>query len=99
MPLPLAPIAGIALRYGAVALIGAVVARNHIKKRAEKDAVREASLDGVPDGFDVTRVEGEEDVQIEGSHGHWQRIWLGRRGVEIDSRILGRLRFRKLDRD
>ncbi len=102
MPLPLAPIAGVALRYGAVALIGAMVAKRSMKTRDHKDAVREQSFNHIKDGLDLERVESEDEVQLEGTHGHWQRIWLGQRGIEFDSRILARLRIRKLtekDRD
>lgn len=96
MPLPLAPIAGIALRYGAVALIGAVIAKRSMKTRDHKDVARENAWSNVEDGLNVERVESEDEVQLEGTHGHWQRIWVGSRGIEFDSRILARLRIRKL---
>lgn len=96
MPLPLAPIAGVALRYGAVALIGAVIAKRSMKTRDHKDVAREQSFNDIQDGIDLERVESEDEVQLEGTHGYWQRVWLGNRGIELDSRILARLRIRKL---
>ena len=97
MPLPIAPIAGIALRYGAVALAGAYIAKRTMKTKTEKCPHREATMETVKDGFDGHRIDGEDEVQVEGSHGAWKRIWLGNRGLEIDTRVLGRLRIRKLN--
>lgn len=94
MPLP---IAGIALRYGIVALAGAAIAKRAMKARQGKDIYREAAWSDVDDGLTVERVENEDEVQLEGAHGHLQRIWFGGRGIELDSRILARLRIRKLN--
>ena len=96
MPLPLAPIVGISLRYGAVALIGAAIAKRNMKSRAHKDLQRERSFENIKEGVCFERIESADEVQLEGTHGHWQRIWLGKRGIEFDSRILARLRIRKL---
>ncbi len=99
MPVPLAPIAGFALRYGAVALIGATIAKRSLKTKAEKDVYKETVMDAVPNGAEAHRIDEEEGVQLEGSHGHRQRIWIGNRGIEFDSRILARLRIRKIRGD
>lgn len=96
MPLPIAPVAAMALRYGVVALAGAVIARKGFKPRDGKDALREASFENCKDGVEFTRTDNENERQFEASHGHWRRIWLGDHGLEIDSRVLGRLRLRRV---
>ena len=92
MPVPIAPIAAIALRYGAVALVGYAVARNIPKTRRNQQT--EDILDAVDEGATLRR----DDEQINAT-ARWRRIIrLGAAGpgLEIDATTLNRIRFRKI---
>jgi hypothetical protein len=92
MPLPLAPIAGFALRYGAVALATYAVSRKIT--RAHFDQRGEEAMDDVNEGLSVRR-----DADQYNGTAHYRRIVrLGTDGpgVEIDVTALGRIRFRKI---
>ncbi len=99
MPLPLAPIVGLAVRYGAVAAIGALAVRAATQKQEHKNASFESSFDQIHDGVHVFRTEEKGETQFHAHHGHVRSIYLGRHGVEFDSRVLGRLRVRKVTKD
>ena len=92
MPLPLAPIAGIAVRYGAVAI--ATYALTRKVDRAPRDQRSEDAMDDVAEGVGLRR-EGE---QVNGSGRLKRTIRLGSQGpgVEIDATALGRIRFRRV---
>lgn len=92
MPLPLAPIAGFALRYGAVAIATYAVSRRitlaHFDQRGEE------AMDDVSEGLSV-----RHDADQYNGAGRYRRIVrLGPDGpgVEIDITALGRIRFRKI---
>ncbi len=92
MPLPLAPIAGIALRYGAVAMVGYFVARN--VARAPRDMRGDEAMDDLAEGLSLRR-----DTEELHATGRWRRvIRLGDSGpgLEIDATSLARIRFRKV---
>lgn len=92
MALPLAPIAGLALRYGAVALATYAISRN--MDPARRDQRGEDALDDVPEGIASRREAG----QFSGT-ARWHRvIRLGRNGpgVQIDATSIGRIRFKKV---
>ncbi len=99
MALPLAPILSLAVRYGAVAAVSAVVVRAATQKREHKNAAFEASFDQIDEGLQVYRTESQGETQFHAHHGHYRSIWLGRHGVEFDTRVLGRLRVRKVRKD
>lgn len=99
MPLPLGPVVGLAVRYGAVAAIGAMVAHKATRKEDQKNAAFEASFDQINDGFNMFRTSDKGETQYHAHHGDWRQVWLGNHGVEIDTRVLGRLRVRKIRRD
>jgi hypothetical protein len=94
MPLPLAPIAGVAARYGAVALV-AYAASRRINRSPTLQA-NEDALDTVDEGLSAHRPRDRQ--QVNGAV-RWRRIVrLGANGpgMEIDITALGRIKFRKV---
>lgn len=92
MALPLAPIAGLVLRYGAVAALAYAAASRARPKRLDPTA--EAALDQTPEGAAVGHAPGQMNAT-----GRWRRnIRLGPDGpgMEIDLSALARLRIRKI---
>jgi hypothetical protein len=92
MPLPLAPVASIALRYGAVALATYAITRQIGK--APLDQRAEDAMDDVDEGLALRR----EREQVNGTGRFRRVIRLGEDGpgVEVDLTALGRIRFRKV---
>ncbi|NOX73142.1 MAG: hypothetical protein GXP03_05835 [Alphaproteobacteria bacterium] len=92
MPLPLAPIAGMAARYGAVALV-AYAASRRINKSQTSQASEDA-LDQVPEGLSTHRPQDRQ--QVNGAL-RWRRVvraGANGPGIEIDITALGRIKFR-----
>jgi len=92
MPLPLAPITAIALRYGTVALASYAVARSI--ERGRRDQCAEDSFDETPEGLTARRE--AEQVNATGRFRRVIRLGEGGPGVEIDATALGRIRFRRV---
>ena len=94
MPLPLAPIAGIAARYGTIALLAYVATRRIGRSQTLQSS--EDALDRVAEGIAVNRPMDRQQMNAEG---RWRRIIrfssLGP-ALEIDAAVLGRLKFRKI---
>lgn len=92
MPLPLAPLAGIALRYGGVALAAYAVSRHLTEGRRDQRA--EDALDAVPEGVTLRRTQ----EQVNGTVRWCRTIRFGKDGpaVELDLSTLGRLSFKKV---
>jgi len=92
MPLPLAPIAGIAVRYGVMAVATYVVTRQI--GRGFRDQRGEDALDDINEGLSLRR----HGDQINGTGKFKRTIRLGTSGpgIEIDVSALGRLRVRRL---
>ena len=92
MPFPLAPIAGIALRYGAVAVAAYAVTRRiergHFDQRADE------AMDDVNEGLSVRR--DADQLNGTGRIRRVVRFGCSGRGVEIDVTALGRIRIRKI---
>ncbi|PID95812.1 MAG: hypothetical protein CSA85_00410 [Alphaproteobacteria bacterium] len=91
MALPLAPIAGFAIRYGAVALTTLAVAR--VLEPGRRDQRAEDALDDLPEGGTFRKAPGEYAAT-----GRFKRlIRLGQNGprFELDFAGLGRLRIRR----
>lgn len=92
MALPLAPIAGVAVRYALVAVAAYVVARRvehgHFDQRGEE------AMDDVNEGISLRR----DAKQINGTGRFKRRIRLGKNGpgVDVDVTALGRLRIRRI---
>jgi len=91
MPLPLAPVAGLALRYGAVALAAYAVTRT--VERGRRDQRAEDALDELEEGATLRR----EGDQTNAGYHFKRTIRLGTMGpgVDIDISALGRIRIRK----
>ncbi len=91
MPLPLAPIAGIVLRYGLVAAAGYAASRKIGKGFHDQRA--EEALDDLDEGLSVHRRPGE----LKGT-GRLRRVIVpggdGRRRYEIDISGIARIRVR-----
>jgi len=98
MPVPLAPIAGVALRYGlrygAMAVAAYAISQLREPTRARRDQRAEDAMDDLSEGLQF-RSEAE---QVSGTARMTRTIRLGPTGpgVEIDASALGRLRFRRV---
>lgn len=94
MALPLAPIAGVALRYGAVALAAYVMTRQVGRSRTDQRA--EDAMDELPEGLHAHRPHDRD--QVNGAARFRRVIRVGQHGpgVEIDASMLGRIRFRRV---
>ena len=92
MPLPLAPVAGVALRYGAVALITYAVTRKISHGRRDQRA--EDAMDDLNEGLSVRREAGQTNATAR--FRRVIRIGNNGPGVEIDISALGRLTIRKI---
>ncbi len=92
MPIPIAPFAGIALRYGAVAVATYAIARR--MERGHFDQRGEDAMDDVNEGVTLR---GEKS-QLNGTGRFRRVIRLGRSGpgVEVDATALTRIRIRRL---
>jgi hypothetical protein len=88
MAIQIAPIAGLVLRYGAVACAAYVASRAVDEGRLAQPV--EDEMDSTPDGVAMRR----QNEQVNGS-ARWRRtIRLGERGpgVSVDATFLGRIR-------
>lgn len=94
MALPLAPIAGFALRYGAVAAATYVAARS--VQTSQTDQASEDAMDKVFDGVSAHRC--KDATQANGSARYRRVIRLGRNGpgIEVDATVLGRIKFKRV---
>ncbi len=92
MALPLVPIAGIALRYGAVAIAGYAIART--VQKAPRDMRAEEAMDDVNEGLSMRRETGA----VHGSGRFRRVVRLGKDGpgIEIDATSLARVTFRRV---
>lgn len=92
MPLPLTPIAGLALRYGAVAVATYAVARRMDRGRFDQRA--EDALDTVEEGVTLRR-EGEQ-LNATGRFRRVIRLGQDGPGVELDITGLTRIRVKRV---
>ncbi len=92
MPLPLAPIAGIAIRYGAIAVAAYGLRRALRKGRTDQRA--EDALDDMDEGL---AVHSPKDRSQTNAAGRFRRVirW-GENKVEIDAAALARFRIRRI---
>ena len=92
MPLPLAPIAGFAIRYGAVALAAYGLRKALHKGRTDQRA--EDALDAMDEGVAMHR---PADRGQTNAAARFRRVirW-GGTAIEIDAAALGRFRVRKI---
>ncbi len=91
MPLPLAPLTGLAIRYGTVALATYALASR--LERGRRDQRAEDALDALDEGTTLRREAGQANATT-----RFRRvIRLGpdRPGIEIDFATIARLRIRR----
>ncbi len=91
MAVLLAPVAGVLLRYTAVALAGYAMARAIAPGRRDQRA--EDALDDLPEGVTMRREAGQSNATAR----YTRTIRIGRTGpgVKVDCSALGRIRVRK----
>lgn len=95
MALPLAPIAATVLRYGAVALAAALLARN-LAVPGRTDQRAEDALDELHEGIAAHRPRDRRDqLNLAGRFRRVIRLGLAGPGLEIDAAALARLRIRR----
>lgn len=94
MALPLAPIAGIAVRYGTVALLAYAASRRVHRSQTRQET--EDALDRVPEGLGVNRPRDRKQVNAEGRFHRTIRFGDNGPGIEIDATALGRVKIRKV---
>jgi len=92
MPLPLAPIAGIAIKYGSVALATYAITRR--VSHARRDQRAEDALDDLQEGFSIRREKGQTSSTAR--FNRTIRIGANGPGVEIDISAFGRFKIRRL---
>ena len=94
MALPIAPLAGVALRYGAVALAAYALSRQVMHGRTDQRA--EDAMDDLPEGLTAHRPYDRD--QMNGTLRFRRVVRLGSTGpgIEIDAALLGRVRFRRV---
>ena len=93
MPLPLAPIAGFALRYGTIAAVTYMSSRKIQASRT--DQATEDALDKVYDGVSAHRCKDAPQANAAGRFRRVIRVGRIGPGIEIDATILGRFRVRR----
>jgi len=92
MPVPIMPIAGFALRYGAIALAGYAIARATSHGRLDQQV--EDIMDDTPEGLTMRTDDGQLNTTL-----RWRRAFrLNRsaRGVQIDATALTRVKVKRL---
>jgi len=92
MPLPIAPIAGLALRYGAVAVATYAVARR--VERGRYDQRAQDALDELDEGVTLRR-DGDQ-VDATGRFRRVIRVGQDGPGVEVDITGLTRIKLRRV---
>lgn len=94
MALPIAPLAGVALRYCAVALAAyALTQRAHAAPRDQK---AEDALDRMPEGFGVRGA--ADSVSATGRMARTFALGSSGPAIELDARAFGRVRWRRVPR-
>ena len=94
MPVPLAPIAATAARYGAIALAGYVIARQ--MERGRVDQRTEDVMDELPEGLSAHHARDRQQWNMAGRVRRVVRLGENGPGFEIDASLLGRIRVRRV---
>ena len=95
MPLPLAPMAVVAAKYGAVALAGYALARQ-MQQSGRLDQRGEDALDELDEGISLHRPRDREQVNGAARFRRVIRLGTNGPGIEIDATALGRLKMRRV---
>jgi hypothetical protein len=94
MPLPIVPIAGVALRYGAVALAAYALSRQthwgYTDQRAED------AMDDMPEGVAAHRPRDRDQLNAAVKLRRVIRLGSTGPGIEIDATALTRIRLRRV---
>jgi len=98
MPVALAPLVGIAVKYGTVALAGYALARQVGVGRTDQRA--HDALDDLPEGatLHIPRDRQDSEHSLTGT-GRLRRVFRvagARAGWELDAAVIGRLRLRRM---
>lgn len=93
MALPLAPLAGVALWYGAIALVAYAAIR--LVPRLRYDQAEDDILDGIDEGLKARR--DARQVNITGRWKRTIRIRPSGPGIEIDATMFSRLKAKRVD--
>jgi len=93
MPLPLAPITAIAIRYGTVAFATYALASK--VERGRRDQRAEDALDDLDEGTSLRREAGQTSATTR--FRRVIRLGQGRPGVEVEFSSISRFRIRKVD--
>ena len=93
MALPLAPLAIVAFRYGAVALVAYAVTR--LVPKSFCDQAQDDILDGIKEGLEARH--HAKQVNIIGRGRRTVRILPSGTGIEIDATMFSRLKVKKVD--
>ena len=93
MALPLAPLAGVALKYGAIALVAYAVTR--LVPKSHCDQAQDSILDGIKEGLEARR--DAKQVNITGRWRRTVRILPSGPGIEIDATMFSRLKVKKVN--
>lgn len=94
MALPLAPLAVVAAKYGAVAFAGYALMRQIQPGRLDQRT--EDTLDEVEDGLSTVRPRDREQLNATARFRRVIRLGVNGPGFEIDATALGRLKMRRL---
>jgi len=94
MPLPLVPIAGVALKYGGVALAAWFVARKLPPARIDQRG--EDALDDLPEGLAAHSPTDRDQTNVSGRLHRRIRLLGSDRTFEVDAAFLARVRARRV---
>jgi hypothetical protein len=92
MAIPLAPVAGLALRYAAVASVAYLAARRLERGRLSQPV--EDEMDATPEGLTTRREDGQ--VNATARLRRIVRLGQGGPGLSVDATLLGRLKVRRM---
>jgi hypothetical protein len=94
MPLPLVPLAGVALTYGGVALAAWFVARRLPPARIDQRS--EDALDELPEGLAARQPADRDQTNVTGRMRRRIRLPGSDRTFEVDAAFLARFRARRV---
>jgi hypothetical protein len=94
MPLPLVPLAGVALKYGGIAFATWLVTRRVQPARIDQRA--EDALDDLPEGLAARRPADRGQANLTWRFRRIIRLPGDGRSFEVDAGLLGRLRARRV---
>ena len=96
MPAPLIPVFWTVAQVSALAAVAVYANKRRVSQ--PKHVYREAALDDVAEGLDMSTHRAEGETSVNGA-GRWRRVirFGDKGGLEVDASLLGRIRFRKVD--